>query len=258
MKSDEDRVRVKISPGTRFGRLEVIKFTRFDKERRACYLCKCDCGKEKEVGSRLLRKGVTKSCGCLQKDATSNARSLKLVGQQFERLTVIKRVPVPKGRPLQKAYWLCKCECGSNVIVPTEKLTGKETRSCGCLRMERLNGIHYTERDVTKDVFRPILCNMQRSRHSVSLTLQDLKEVWANQQGICTYTGLKLLLPTWGDCIKKDIHLASVDRIDSSKGYERDNIQFVSAIANYAKNTFTHEQMVDFCKIVAKKWRDSV
>lgn len=40
----------------------------------------------------------------------------------------------------------------------------------------------------------------------------------------------------------------SIDRIDSSKGYTIDNIQIIWLIENYCKNTFTNEQVLEFCK----------
>lgn len=40
----------------------------------------------------------------------------------------------------------------------------------------------------------------------------------------------------------------SLDRIDSSKGYEIGNVRIVWLIENYAKNTFTEEQLIEFCK----------
>jgi len=38
------------------------------------WLCKCDCGKEKVINSYSVRKGKTKSCGCLQKEIVSNGK----------------------------------------------------------------------------------------------------------------------------------------------------------------------------------------
>lgn len=53
--------------GQRFGRLIVIK--RIDnKGVRIMWLCRCDCGNEATVASVDLRRGNTKSCGCLQKE----------------------------------------------------------------------------------------------------------------------------------------------------------------------------------------------
>jgi myo-inositol catabolism protein IolC len=48
--------------------------------------------------------------------------------------------------------------------------------------------------------------------------------------------------------------MASLDRVDSTKGYIVGNIQFISAAANMAKNNMTHEQMIEFCKIIADNW----
>lgn len=52
--------------GERFGRLTVIKQTENDKPYGTKWLCKCDCGNEVIVFSNNLRRGNTRSCGCLK------------------------------------------------------------------------------------------------------------------------------------------------------------------------------------------------
>ena len=37
-----------------------------------------------------------------------------------------------------KFLWLCQCDCGNTKIVPTNALTSGNTRSCGCLHLEKL------------------------------------------------------------------------------------------------------------------------
>lgn len=50
--------RIEIDPGTKFGRLTAV-------ERRGLkWLCRCECGAEKEIQAGSLRYGYTKSCGC--------------------------------------------------------------------------------------------------------------------------------------------------------------------------------------------------
>lgn len=54
--------------GQRFNRLIVIEFSRLDKNGAAHWKCKCDCGNETIVSSNNLKRGGTKSCGCLRKE----------------------------------------------------------------------------------------------------------------------------------------------------------------------------------------------
>jgi hypothetical protein len=87
------------------------------------------------------------------------------------------------------------------------------------------------------------------------ITLTDLKEQWEKQVGICPYTGWKLKLR---ESTSNEARLectpdrASLDRIDSSKPYTKDNIQFVSMIAQFAKNRWTGEELRNFCKAVVE------
>jgi hypothetical protein len=54
--------------GHRFGMLEVLHETdRKDKCGNLYWLCRCDCGTEKEILGSSLRNGHTLSCGCLRK-----------------------------------------------------------------------------------------------------------------------------------------------------------------------------------------------
>lgn len=53
--------------GKRFGRLTVVRKTK-NRNGLTMWLCKCDCGTEKEVRTTHLRSGASKSCGCHQYD----------------------------------------------------------------------------------------------------------------------------------------------------------------------------------------------
>lgn len=90
-------------------------------------------------------------------------------------------------------------------------------------------------------------------RPDSTITLDDLLEQWDKQNGICTYTGIELLHPIYAKD-KPMMYKASLDRIDSNKGYVKGNIQFISASANYAKASMTHEEMIAFCKIIKDFW----
>lgn len=52
----------------RFGRLTVTKYIGRDKWSHNLYLCLCVCGKEKIIDVNSLVRGLTRSCGCLNKE----------------------------------------------------------------------------------------------------------------------------------------------------------------------------------------------
>ena len=54
---------------------------------------------------------------------------IDLTGQRFGRLVVVKREGSCKEN---KPTWLCKCDCGKNVIIRAKSLQSGNTKSCGC------------------------------------------------------------------------------------------------------------------------------
>ena len=56
--------------GKRFGRLVILEYVGTTKWRLALWNCYCDCGNTIIVIGSNLRKGVTKSCGCLSAEKT--------------------------------------------------------------------------------------------------------------------------------------------------------------------------------------------
>lgn len=50
--------------GQKFGRWTVLAFTEIRKE-KSFFLCRCECGTEKQVSGNSLKTGASKSCGCL-------------------------------------------------------------------------------------------------------------------------------------------------------------------------------------------------
>ena len=59
-----------IDPGLRFGRLTVLSRDGHIRM-RAAYRCQCDCGQEVRIEGYKLRKGHTRSCGCLKRERTA-------------------------------------------------------------------------------------------------------------------------------------------------------------------------------------------
>lgn len=89
-----------------------------------------------------------------------------------------------------------------------------------------------------------------RKRRNCCVTVADLKEQWEKQKGVCPYTGWRMEIPSWVDRVFSPRN-PSLDRIDSKNGYTKDNIEFVCLMAQYAKNTFSREEVIEFCRAVA-------
>ena len=62
-----------------------------------------------------------------------------LVGQKFNKLTVLERVGTKIVSGNKNALWRCKCECGNEVEVISSYLKGGNTKSCGCIVKERMS-----------------------------------------------------------------------------------------------------------------------
>lgn len=84
------------------------------------------------------------------------------------------------------------------------------------------------------------------------ITLEFLKNQWEKQKGICPYTGIKMTLPktTREHEQKCGPFRASLDRIDSNRGYMKDNVEFVCVVANLAKRNFSKRQFADLIQMI--------
>lgn len=123
--------------GQRFGRLTVL-----DEEPKSdqgkLWHCRCDCGNELWVRQNSLQKGNTQSCGCLQREMSSQLK-VDLRGRKFGRLTVLNEEPVRSTRKDGKGsrvFYHVHCDCGSETWVLSDALLSGHTQSCGCLNRD--------------------------------------------------------------------------------------------------------------------------
>lgn len=109
--------------GERFGHLTVIAPAGSDRHGKRLWLCRCDCGAEKNFLGANLLNGHSKSCGC--------TRLNDLTGRRIGRLTVLERTEQTSPRGKRRTYlWKCLCDCGETVYRPTDKLTGGAECMC--------------------------------------------------------------------------------------------------------------------------------
>lgn len=94
--------------------------------------------------------------------------------------------------------------------------------------------------------------NSKYRKQEYDIDIDYLHQLWEDQAGICPFTKQKLQLRThsYNNKIVDKPYQASLDRIDNNKGYVKGNVRFVALIFNYAKNSFSDEQVIEFCQKV--------
>lgn len=78
-----------------------------------------------------------------------------------------------------------------------------------------------------------------------SLTTDFLHSLWQKQKGKCALTSVDM------GFIGQKWLSPSIDRIDSTKGYTEDNVQWVCWRANDAKSNMKNEDFITMCLAVA-------
>jgi len=99
---------------------------------------------------------------------------------------------------------------------------------------------------------------MARAKHrgqSFKITIQYAWELFLKQNKKCALSGLPLALSP--NSMAAGASSASLDRIDSSKGYEEGNVQWVHATLNFMKTSLKQEDFVKWCCLVADFSRSS-
>lgn len=95
-----------------------------------------------KVNSGSFKKGqIAHNKG--KKCPTGEIHAKNIVGQKFNRWTVIERTPFKNKHNYW--LWLCQCECGVMRAVTTQLLKSGGSKSCGCLRadvMKAKSGTH--------------------------------------------------------------------------------------------------------------------
>lgn len=148
-----------------------------------------------------------------------------IIGQTFNRLTATKKVG---------EYHWCRCTCGTDKLVRTDKLKSGHTKSCGCWA-----------REVTEASRKPKQDKQPRER--VPLDKQQLRRRWYSMHRRCSnpkdphwknYGGRGITVcERWSsfEAFYEDMkhvfkpHL-QLERVDNSKGYSPENCTFATPI----------------------------
>lgn len=167
-------------------------------------------------------------------------------GLQFEKIKSEYNRKIKLGTP-----FFCSLKCSSSF--DTSHLDNWRKSEENKKFIKQFSGSSKDEYSPFRETLKKVKNRSKSKNREYDIDLQYLKEVWENQKGKCPYLKRKLVLPLTDQSHDKSNPnlIASLDRIDSSKGYVKGNIQFISTTLNFAKNKYSENVLLDLIEMCA-------
>lgn len=209
------------------------------------HLVKCFCGKVVERKIELLINGRTKSCGCKRSSWISEKHKLtqEQVEEKMNKLSNnIKMLGeyVDWNTPVK-----FQCFCKKEFYTVPYYIFANKQKSCGCLARKENKPNWKGYKDMPGIVVGNIKHSAKHRGLMFDVSNEYLWELYISQGKKCKLSGLDI------DFIGRT-YSASLDRIDSSKGYIEGNVQWVHKDLNRIKWEFTQERFIEICKLVVE------
>lgn len=157
-----------------------------------------------------------------------------------------------------RIFWKCECECG-NIICRQERFIvntkPNSILSCGCQHKGKLEQGNKSKRwrgcgELSSQYFNSIKPRAEKLGIIFDLTIEEAWTQFEKQSRKCALTNLPLEFSGLRQRRRGQEQTASLDRIDSSKGYTQDNIQWVHKDVNLMKNHFNQDYFVKMCQLI--------
>jgi hypothetical protein len=160
----------------------------------------------------------------------------------FGRLTVISEEVTKRPVNARSRQYLCRCSCGNVVhYVRKDCLLNGNTQSCGCSRS-------IASRYISGSLYSRIRKGAYNRGKEFRISLEYIDNLYGKQNGICALSGTKLYAAKASEF--PTLNTASLDRIDSSRGYVEGNVQWVHKDINRMKSFFSREYFTKLCAMV--------
>ena len=174
----------------------------------------------------------------------------KVIGNKYNKLLVLGIEKI-NGR----FFYKCLCDCGKECLKRSDNIRFDRVLSCGCACVEKgrftrgkNNGFFKGCGDLTGTKIFDIKRNAKRKNIEYSVSKEYLWKLFEQQNKKCALSGQDL----WFGRIHYPMETnASLDRIDSTKGYIEGNVQWVHKDVNKMKLNFKQEYFIELCKQIA-------
>ena len=142
--------------------------------------------------------------------------------------------------------WKCLCDCGNVFERPARVLIVYKNNSCEDCAPNSFKG----KEKLSGKYFNKIQKLAEKKNYEFNLDVEYLWKLFEEQNGKCALSGVNIILVR--NYTSSVVQTASLDRIDSSKGYIKGNVQWLHKIVNRMKSDFTQENFLEMCDKIAK------
>jgi hypothetical protein len=176
----------------------------------------------------------------------------EMINKKFGKLVVLSEHSKTRNGHIR---YECVCECGNKTNVLGTHLRQGNTISCGCANKKgsdrkQWTGIGEMSGDFWYNhIVRSATGSKGRKEIELTITKEYVWDLFIKQNRKCSLSGIELTFPTKH---KDKTYTASLDRIDSSKGYIEGNVQWVHKDINMMKRIYSQEYFINMCKLVAE------
>lgn len=185
-------------------------------------------------------------------EACAKLHIIDIKNQIFGYLTVIDFVQTNERK---NAVWRCQCRCGIIKNISGPSLLQGKVRSCGCLRKEIMSN-SFNEKnknwkgyeEISGSIWSSIKSGAASRNLEFSIKIEEAWDLFLKQDRKCALTSWPIHLNY--DELNKSLKTASLDRIDSDKGYTIDNIQWIHKDINFIKSDFDQKYFIKMCEAV--------
>lgn len=133
----------------------------------------------------------------------------------------------------------CKCDCGNIIETIAGSLTFGDTTSCGCSRRKK----YYKE--ISSTAWTRIKGCAKERNIRFHISKKYAWNLFLKQNRKCALSGIAI---KFAKHFKDKDQTASLDRIDSSKGYIKDNVQWTHKDINQMKMEFDESKFEKYVK----------
>jgi len=164
-------------------------------------------------------------------------------GQKFGRYTIFNSNIIVE----KEAKVKCECQCGNIKNVSCYSLikgTSTQCLECGNSMKQENNPAWKGYGYIPNKIFGKLIRDAEARSIDFKINIQHLNELYIKQNKKCILSGLNLETSV-------NNLTASLERIDSSKGYIDGNVQWVHKDVNMMKRIYNQDYFIKLCKLIS-------